>query len=98
MTDRITISVSDEIGAYLRRTGNASAAVARLVAAAIEREATLHLLRSAGYDVTPAFIEAGVQLAGHTPEVPPEVVAKVPGHRRSRIEEAKRRRFARPAT
>ena|SRR5204863_2583008 len=97
MTDRITISVPDEVGAYLRRTGNASAAVARLVADAIEREATVDLLKSAGYDVTPAFIEAGVELARHTPAVPPEVVAEAPAHRRGRIEEARRRRFSRPA-
>jgi len=59
MTDRMTISVPDQVGAYLRGTGNASAAVVDLVTQAIERRATIDLLTQAGYEVTPEFLEEG---------------------------------------
>jgi hypothetical protein len=98
MTDRMTISVPDEVGAYLRRTGNASAAVTDLVAKQIEQEATADLLRRAGYDVTPEFVEEGVQISRDMPPVPPELAAQAAEHHRIRIEEARRRRFSHSKT
>src|SRR3954471_15113847 len=97
MTDRITISVPDEVGAFLRGTGNASATVSDLVAQAMERQATVDLLTRAGYDVTPEFIEDGLRLIAETPNVPPEVVARAAAHRQARLEESKQRRIARGA-
>jgi hypothetical protein len=94
MTDRITISVPDEVGEYLRATGNASAAVTDLVARKIEQEATTDLLHRAGYRVTAEFVEEGVQLVRDTPAVPADVSARAAEHRRTRSEEGRRRRFS----
>jgi hypothetical protein len=97
MTDRMTISVPDEVGAYLRSTGNASATVTDLVAGAIERAAALDLLERAGYRVTPEFVQDGVRIARDTPAVPPDVLARAAEHRRARADEGRRRRFS-PST
>ncbi|MDT4987862.1 MAG: hypothetical protein QOI74_1956 [Micromonosporaceae bacterium] len=93
----MTISVPDEVGAYLRSTGNASATVADLVANAIERAAATDLLERAGYRVTPEFVDEGVRIARDTPAIPPDTLGRTAEHRRARAEEGRRRRFSRSA-
>jgi hypothetical protein len=55
MTKRVTVSLPDEIAAYLDAAGNASAAVAEALRAQMDRgEATEAMLRAAGFEITEA--------------------------------------------
>jgi hypothetical protein len=55
MTKRVTVSLPDDVAAYLDREGNVSAAVADAVRARMNRAAaTVEMLRAVGIEVTDA--------------------------------------------
>ena len=55
MTKRVTVSLPDDVAAYLDREGNASAAVADALRARMDRAAaTVAMLRAVGIEVTDA--------------------------------------------
>ncbi|MEU5550571.1 hypothetical protein ABZ738_12425 [Micromonospora sp. NPDC047793] len=70
MTKRVTVSLPDDIAAYLEGEENASAAVADALRARLDRAAaTAAMLRAVGIDVT----EEGVaRVHGRLPRLTPE--------------------------